>query len=67
MILKIHLEYVKICVSQHICTFGIKLGTINQGGGGAKVYTFGMVSSVESKNFTSRAIPATKKVTVAKV
>ena len=39
--------------SNRFCTFGPKLRTINQGGGGGSIW--------EAKNFTSRAIGATRK------
>ena len=56
MTLKIHLEYVRICVSQHILyiwpyVVSNKLEG-GGGGGGAKVYTFGKVFSLGSPNIS---------------
>ena len=48
MTLKIHLEYVRICVSQHILYIWPQVeNDKSEGGGGTKVYTFGKVSSLD--------------------
>ena len=65
MTLKIHLEYVRICVPQHILY--IWPYVVNNklegggGGGGKSIYFWKGLFTWESKKFTSRAIGATRK------
>ena len=67
MTLKIHLEYRCILnMSEFVCpntfcTFAPTLRMINRRGGKAKVHTLERSLHWESKNFTSRAIGATRK------
>ena len=51
MILKIHLEYVRICLSQHILYICPYVEKDKSEGGGGEVYTFGKVSSLEVQKF----------------
>ena len=72
MTLKIHLEYVRICVSQHILYIWPYMYVVNNklegGGGGAKVYTFGKVSSLGVQKFHHQSHRSyKKKVIVAEV
>ena len=61
MTLKTHLEYVRICVYQHILYIWPYVVNDKLERGGAKVYTFGKSPQFESKYFTSKAIGATRK------
>ena len=65
MNLKIHLQYVRICVSQHILYTwpNVVNNKLEEGGGGGgqKYILLERSLHLESKNFASRAIGATRK------
>ena len=69
MTLKIHLEYVRICVSQHILyIWHYVVNDKLERGGGGEVYTFGKVSSLGVQKFHQQSHRSyKKKVIVAEV
>ena len=69
MTLKIDIEYVRICVSQHILyIWPYVVNNKLEGGGAAKVYTFGKVSLLGVQKFHQQSHRSyKKKVIVAEV
>ena len=60
MILKIHLEYVRICLSRYILYICPNVEKDKSGGGGRYILLERSLHR-KSKNFTSKAIGATRK------